>query len=111
MQSFEGPKEDWLCQLGHPRKIKNLLTYYLLCFPDVLHWFEIEIHQCLAGYCPKQGQYSGLEMATSLTYSSSFFTFLLKLLYALLDHFSTMYIFSPFLSHSFIALPTHLGLF
>ena len=26
---FEGPKEDWYCQLGHPRKIKNLLTYLL----------------------------------------------------------------------------------
>ena len=24
---FEGPKEDWYCQLCHPRKIKNLLTY------------------------------------------------------------------------------------
>ena len=24
---FEGLKEDWFCQLGHPRKIKNLLTY------------------------------------------------------------------------------------
>ena len=26
---FEGPKEDWLCQLGYPRKIKYLLTYLL----------------------------------------------------------------------------------
>ena len=26
---FEGLKEDWFCQLGHPRKIKNLLTYLL----------------------------------------------------------------------------------
>ena len=26
---FEGPKEDWFCQLGHTRKIKNLLTYLL----------------------------------------------------------------------------------
>ena len=26
---FEGPKEDWYCQLGHPGKIKNLLTYLL----------------------------------------------------------------------------------
>ena len=26
---FEGAKEDWFCQLGHPRKIKNLLTYLL----------------------------------------------------------------------------------
>ena len=25
----EGPKEDWYGQLGHPRKIKNLLTYLL----------------------------------------------------------------------------------
>ena len=30
---FEGPKEDWYCQLGHPRKIKNLLTLlYLLTY-------------------------------------------------------------------------------
>ena len=28
---FEGLKEDWFCQLGHPRKIKNLLTYLLMC--------------------------------------------------------------------------------
>ena len=27
---FEGPKEDWYCQVGHPRKIKNLLTYLLI---------------------------------------------------------------------------------
>ena len=27
---FEGPKEDWFCQLGHPRKIKNLLTYLVI---------------------------------------------------------------------------------
>ena len=27
---FEGLKEDWFCQLGHPRKIKNLLTYFYL---------------------------------------------------------------------------------
>ena len=26
---FEGLKEDWFCQLGHPRKIKDLLTYLL----------------------------------------------------------------------------------
>ena len=26
---FEGPKEDLYCQLGPPRKIKNLLTYLL----------------------------------------------------------------------------------
>ena len=26
---FEGLKIDWFCQLGHPRKIKNLLTYLL----------------------------------------------------------------------------------
>ena len=26
---FEGLKEDWFWQLGHPRKIKNLLTYLL----------------------------------------------------------------------------------
>ena len=26
---FEGLKEDWFCQLGHPRKIKNLLTYLI----------------------------------------------------------------------------------
>ena len=26
-EQLQGPKEDWLCQLGHPRKIKNLLTY------------------------------------------------------------------------------------
>ena len=25
-KDIEGPKEDWLCQLGNPRKIKNLLT-------------------------------------------------------------------------------------
>ena len=24
---FEGLKEDWFSQLGHPRQIKNLLTY------------------------------------------------------------------------------------
>ena len=29
---FEGLKEDWFCQLGHPRKIKNLLTYLLTSF-------------------------------------------------------------------------------
>ena len=28
---FEGPKEDWYSQLGHPREIKNLLTYLLTC--------------------------------------------------------------------------------
>ena len=28
---FEGSKEDWYCQLGHPRKIKNLLTYLQKC--------------------------------------------------------------------------------
>ena len=26
---FEGPKKDWYYQLGHPRKIKNLLTTYI----------------------------------------------------------------------------------
>ena len=26
---FEGLKEDWFCQLGHPCKFKNLLTYLL----------------------------------------------------------------------------------
>ena len=34
---FEGPKEDWYCQSGHPRKINNLLTYllaYLLILPQ-----------------------------------------------------------------------------
>ena len=33
LPSFRGPKEDWYSQLGHPHKIKNLLTYlftYLL---------------------------------------------------------------------------------
>ena len=25
---FEGLKEDWFCQLGHPRKTKNLLTSF-----------------------------------------------------------------------------------
>ena len=34
---FEGPKEDWFCQLGHPRKIKNLLTYLLTSNP--LHFY------------------------------------------------------------------------
>ena len=27
---FEDPKVDWYCQLGYPRKMKNLLTYLLL---------------------------------------------------------------------------------
>ena len=31
---FEGLKEDWFCQLGHPRKIKNLLTYLLTLLTD-----------------------------------------------------------------------------
>ena len=37
---FEGPKEDWFCQLGHPRKIKNLLTYlltYLTRLQRIMH--------------------------------------------------------------------------
>ena len=32
---LEGPKEDWSSQLGHPRKIKNLLTYLL-----IIDWFQ-----------------------------------------------------------------------
>ena len=40
---FEGPKEDWYCQLGHPRKIKNLLTYLLSYLLTRLFW-----QQCIA---------------------------------------------------------------
>ena len=34
LKRSEGPNEDWFCQLGHSRKIKNLLTYftYLLTY-------------------------------------------------------------------------------
>ena len=33
---FESPKEDWYCQLGHPRKIKNLLTYLLTKMVEII---------------------------------------------------------------------------
>ena len=34
MYCFEGPKEDWYSQLGHPRLIKNLL--YILEYVKVV---------------------------------------------------------------------------
>ena len=38
---FEGPKEDWYCQLSHPPKIKNLLTYLLTLLTLIVVLSEI----------------------------------------------------------------------
>ena len=47
---FEGPNDDWYCQLGHPREIKILLTYLLQSLgrkfdPPHLQSFKCEMGQ------------------------------------------------------------------
>ena len=57
---FEGLKEDWFCQLGHPRKIKNLLTYLLTKI-----WTDIFGYKTKVLPIPKQVVYTLQLLGTS----------------------------------------------